>query len=76
MPRIRCHYSNCKYLDAGFCLSPKIEIDPYDGCLSFSEKGILVQEGVLEDDDLLEEIWDDSDYDDDEDYWLDSDDDL
>lgn len=75
MPRIRCHYENCRYLDADFCSAPGVELDPFDGCNTFIEIGVTVREGVLEDDaEAIEERWDDVGYDEDDDYWLEDDD--
>jgi hypothetical protein len=37
MPRIRCHYEECIFLDAGFCTAERIELDPEMGCLTFQQ---------------------------------------
>ncbi len=37
MPRIRCHYEDCIFLDAGFCSAEKIELDPESGCLTYQQ---------------------------------------
>jgi hypothetical protein len=74
MPRIRCHYENCKYLDADYCSAPGVEIDPFDGCLTFVEVGVVVREGIIEDEaDAIEEGWDDVGFEDDDDFWMDDD---
>ena len=70
MPRIRCHYVDCVFLDDGFCSAPKVELDPDMGCATFSRPNDL---DVEEDMDLDEfDDWDELD--DDEDLWLDDDD--
>ncbi|MBW8010601.1 MAG: hypothetical protein FVQ83_05070 [Chloroflexi bacterium] len=75
MPRIKCHYENCKFLDVSYCSAPKVEIDPFDGCMTYEEVGALVREGVIEDDgDTLEDGWEDMGFEDDDDFWLDDDD--
>jgi hypothetical protein len=51
-----------------------VEIDPFEGCMTFVEVGAMVTEGVLEDDsELLDEGWDDVVFDDEDDSWLDDD---
>ena len=36
MARIRCHYSDCVFVDEGFCSAAAIEIDPDTGCATYS----------------------------------------
>ena len=36
MPRIRCHYVECVFLDAGYCGASAVEIDPEVGCMTFT----------------------------------------
>ena len=36
MPRIRCHYLDCGFLDDGFCSAAAIEIDPDAGCATYA----------------------------------------
>lgn len=72
MPRIICNYENCKYVDDGHCGSAAVEIDPFEGCMTFLEVGVMVTEGVLKDDaELLDEGWDDLGFDEEDDSWLD-----
>ncbi|OJX46895.1 MAG: hypothetical protein BGO78_15420 [Chloroflexi bacterium 44-23] len=35
MPKIRCHYEDCGFLDEGFCSAALIELDPDKGCLTY-----------------------------------------
>jgi len=39
MARVRCKYTGCTFLDAGICSATTIELDPDEGCLSFSQQG-------------------------------------
>ena len=36
MPRIKCHYMDCVFLDEGLCSAAAVEIDPDRGCATFS----------------------------------------
>ena len=83
MPRIRCRYIDCIYLEAGFCGTDQIDLDPELGCLTYSQEEEEVElpkaaeweeeEKVLED----EEEWDEEDLEEDldEDDFEDEDDD-
>ena len=53
MPRIRCLYFNCLYLDAATCTAPFVEIDPDIGCTTYAQ---IEDELVDESDDY--EDWD------------------
>lgn len=75
MPRIRCHYEDCVFLEEKYCGAAAVEIDPDTGCLTYSqvdeadpaaadewEEDVLDEEE--EEDDLYEEeeeedAWDD-----------------
>jgi hypothetical protein len=37
MPRIRCFYDDCIFATKGYCIATSIELDPEDGCLTYSE---------------------------------------
>ena len=73
MPRIRCHYVDCVFLDDGFCSAAAVEIDPDTGCATYapSEESI---KGEEEWDEELEE-WEDDDEDEDGEGWLDEEED-
>lgn len=64
MPRIKCHYVDCVFLDEGFCSAAAVEFDPDTGCVTFSPA-----DGAKEDDDWDEEDteWEEEDLDEDED---------
>ena len=36
MPRIRCHYLDCAFLDEGYCSAAMVELDPDKGCVTYS----------------------------------------
>jgi len=73
MPRIRCHYIDCVYLEDGFCGIASVEIDPDEGCRTYRRKGESPDDDL--DDENLEEIWDEDEedldaVDDEPDDWL------
>ena len=74
MPRIRCHYLDCVFLDEGYCSAAAIELDPDSGCMTYSRSAESAAEEDWEDEDELEE-WEEleGDEDEDEDLWLDDD---
>jgi hypothetical protein len=75
MARIRCKYIGCNFLDQGVCSATVIELDPDEGCLTFTQVGDPFEDDDDWDDDDLDgyEEWDDEDdysdslYDDDDD---------
>lgn len=36
MPRIRCHYLDCVFLDENYCSAAAVEFDPDTGCMTYS----------------------------------------
>jgi hypothetical protein len=74
MPRIRCHYLDCVFIDDGYCGAAAVEIDPDVGCMTYSRADDLeAEEEEWEEDEDLEE-WDDADLDEEDDeMWLDED---
>jgi len=78
MPRIRCRYLDCVYLEDGYCSSEVVEIDPDEGCVTFT----LITDANVDDDwddEKIEDLWDVDDDDllgdddDDLDLWLEED---
>ena len=70
MPRIKCHYADCVFLDEGLCSAAAVEIDPDTGCATYSpsdaadeeweeEEELEWEEEEEEEDDLWEEDDDD-----------------
>ena len=50
MPRIKCHYVDCVFIDEGICSAAAVEFDPDEGCKTYSPA-----EGTSEEDDWDEE---------------------
>ncbi len=72
MPRIRCHYIDCAFLDEGFCSAAAVEVNPDDGCQTYSPTSEAPADENWEDEEELEE-WEEleDEEEDDEDIWLD-----
>ncbi len=70
MPRIRCHYSDCVFVDEGYCSAAAVEIDPDTGCATYSPTEGAAAEEEWEEEEELEE-WDDDEVDDEDDLWAD-----
>ena len=73
MPRIRCRYIDCVYLDDDYCSAASVEIDPDEGCLTYVRLGEIPEEEWEEEE--LGEIWDGDEVeifldDEEEDDWL------
>jgi len=65
MPRIKCHYIDCIFIDEGFCSAAAVEIDPDTGCNTYSPSE-EVEDEWEEDDEWEEEeedddLWDEED---------------
>ena len=58
MARIRCHYSDCVFLDDGFCSAAAVELDPDLGCATYRPIGEI---GEDEEDMFEDEMLDDWD---------------
>ena len=75
MARIRCHYSDCVFLDDGFCSAAAVELDPDLGCTTYRPIGEISEdeEDMFEDELLddwdLEELMGADDLLDDDDLW-------
>ena len=72
MPRIKCHYIDCVFLDDGYCSAAAVEIDPDTGCATYSPSDEAAEaweeeeETEWEEDESEEEedeLWDDEDED-------------
>ncbi|MEX2161090.1 MAG: hypothetical protein WD751_04170 [Anaerolineales bacterium] len=57
MPRIRCHYIDCVFLDEGYCAAAAVELDPEEGCMTYSPSGEVSPEDAWADNEELEEDW-------------------
>ncbi len=74
MPKIRCHYEDCEFLDEGFCSAALIELDPDKGCLTYTPSADSIPEESWDNDDEEEvDEWGElaSLEEEDEDDWLD-----
>ena len=60
MPRIRCHYADCVFLDEGYCAAAATELDPEEGCLTYSPTGEVEAEDAWEGNESLEEDWEEA----------------
>jgi hypothetical protein len=60
MPRIRCHYADCVFLDEGYCAAAAVELDPEEGCLTYAASGEVSAEDAWEDNEALEEEWEEA----------------
>jgi hypothetical protein len=75
MPRIRCRYLDCSYLDEGYCGAAAVILDPDEGCLTYTQIDEVADEAEWEDEEL-EELWDEEEdllSEDDEEIWLEED---
>ena len=84
MPRIRCRYIDCYYLESGFCTAENVILDPDEGCLSYShiddvslsepEDWQLDEIEEIDDIDDIDEVWDDDEDDEEEtEGWIEDD---
>jgi hypothetical protein len=77
MPRIRCHYIDCVFLDDGYCGAAAIELDPDVGCMTFSRADDLEVDNEWEDEEEEIDEWEEIEPDEDEDeLWLDDEDEF
>ncbi len=60
MPRIRCHYVDCVFLDEGYCAAAAVELDPEEGCLTYSASGEVSAEEAWEENEAIEEDWEEA----------------
>jgi hypothetical protein len=72
MPRIRCHYIDCVFLDDGYCGGAAVEIDPDVGCMTYSQANEHSDEDWDEETEDLED-WE-IDLEEEDELWLDDDD--
>jgi len=74
MPRIKCHYIDCVFLDEGYCSAAAIELDPDTGCATYSPSDAALAEGDWEEE---EEEWEEDESDDEDDeLWDDEEDEF
>ncbi len=68
MPRIRCHYMDCVFVDEGYCGAAAVEIDPDTGCATYSPSEEAAAESEWEDEEELEE-WEDDEAEEEDELW-------
>jgi len=67
MPRIRCHYTDCVFLDEGYCGAAAVEFDPDTGCATYSPSEEAAATEEWEEEELEE--WEEEEADEDDDTW-------
>ncbi len=70
MPRIRCHYDDCVFLEEAHCGAAAVELEPDAGCLTYSQS-----EEAADTEEEWEEDFEDELEDEEEDLYEDEDDD-
>ncbi|MBI5934032.1 MAG: DUF1540 domain-containing protein [Chloroflexi bacterium] len=55
MARIRCHYTDCVFVDEGYCSAAAIEIDPDTGCATYSPTDEAAAKDEWEEEEELDE---------------------
>jgi hypothetical protein len=69
MPRIKCHYVDCVFLDEGYCSAAAVEMDPDTGCVTYSPADGAAAKADDWDEDEESEEWEDEEGDDEDDDW-------
>jgi hypothetical protein len=67
MPRIRCHYLDCVFVDDGYCSAAAVEIDPDTGCATYSPTDEAAAENWEEEEELDE--WEDEEGEEEDETW-------
>jgi hypothetical protein len=62
MPRIRCRYVDCVFLEDGYCGAAAVEIDPDEGCLTYSHIEDVPTDEAW-DEEEMDEIWEEEEED-------------
>jgi formate hydrogenlyase subunit 6/NADH:ubiquinone oxidoreductase subunit I len=74
MPRIRCHYTDCVFLDDGYCSAAAVELDPDTGCATYAPNE---EASAKEDWEEEEEEWEEEEpEEEDDDLWEDDEDEI
>ena len=74
MPRIRCHYADCVFVDDGYCGAAAVELDPDTGCATYTPN----EEAAAKSDDWEEEEeWEEEEQEEeDDDLWEEEEDEI
>jgi hypothetical protein len=65
MPRIRCHYTDCVFVDEGYCSAAAVELDPDTGCATYTPSEGKAAEDDWDEEEELDEWEDDEEEEDD-----------
>ena len=67
MPRIKCHYTDCVFLDEGYCSAAAVEFDPDTGCATYTPSDeAAAKENWSEEE---SEEWEEEEEDEEEESW-------
>ena len=76
MPRIKCHYIDCVFVDEGYCSAAAVEFEPETGCNTYSVSDERVPKDESWDEEEEAEEWDEEDGEEEDDDWLDEEDEF
>lgn len=68
MPRIRCHYMDCVFVDDGYCSAAAVELDPDTGCATYAPADAAAAKDEWDTEEELDE-WEDEEEEEDDDLW-------
>jgi hypothetical protein len=69
MPRIRCHYLDCQFIDEGYCSAAAVELDPDTGCMTYSPNAESANEDEWDEEEEMDEWEELEEEEEDEDLW-------
>ncbi|MEW5828054.1 MAG: hypothetical protein AB1846_04120 [Chloroflexota bacterium] len=75
MPRIRCRYLDCVFLDEGYCSAAAVEIDPNEGCTTYKPSEEAINDEEWDEEEELDE-WEEEEPEEDDDLWEDDEDEF
>ncbi|HMR99829.1 MAG TPA: hypothetical protein PKK96_05385 [Anaerolineales bacterium] len=67
MPRIKCHYTDCVFLDEGYCSAAAVEFDPDTGCATYTPSDEATAKEDWDEEEAEE--WEEEEDDEDDDSW-------
>ncbi len=76
MPRIKCHYADCVFVDEGYCSAAAVELDPDTGCNTYSPQDDASPKDEDWDEEDETEDWEEEEADEEDDDWLDEEDEF
>lgn len=66
MPRIKCHYIDCVFVDEGYCSAAAVEFDPDTGCNTYSPSEEAAEDWDEEEEDTE---WEEEEEDGEDELW-------